>query len=529
MRIDLQSLATKQARLELPRVGDVQPFIAFDSASGVRGVIQMDAAKQEVQGGFAERVLVSASLLRIADLHLAHTGPAAFDRGAAEVRMHGGQLHLDLTVEHLKIEQGTVALGSVDMEGTVMMRGFVLRQHGAEGELYADYAEFTHCRLNIGPLGFKTPHYVAHGLRLRWSDVAGFSLETRSARAGDLEITIAEHRTRTTGMQLEGMRFRNGQFELDSVVSRTSFLRTSFSPEAAGVPAPRSSRPPPAPAPRGSTPPPRRSSVPPPPEGPILIDWALLDAVTGKVRADACVDMNLAVMARRAEHQFRFNIERGVVNYRKLERGLSRLEDALVGFSARNDKLVFELGLPFMPAMAPAIPLVRWNLSEDDQDLAAREEVRLRVLAAPELRTRLLSEDDAEVDRNGLLRLQRIDVTHLEVSFDLPEVTSAVGARIGKLGITGMHARGEASYLHDGGEIFVQLDAHARTFVTAVSGLPLGEHTLSVGELRAHALDRVNFSMSSRRTCELACDLSGLEIRNVRFSPQPGAVASARL
>jgi len=215
------------------------------------------------------------------------------------------------------------------------------------------------------------------------------------------------------------------------------------------------------------------------------------------------------------------------VNYRKLERGLSRLEDALVGFSARNDKLVFELGLPFMPAMAPAIPLVRWRLSESDQDLAAREEVRLRVLAAPELRTRLLSDDDIEDDRNGLLRLQRIDVTHLEVSFDLPEVASAVGARIGKLGITGMHARGEASYLHDGGEIFVQLDAHARAFVTAVSSLPLGEHTLSVGELRAHALDRVNFSMSSRRTCELACDLSGMEITNVRFGPQPLAAAIA--
>ncbi len=119
-----------------------------------------------------------------------------------------------------------------------------------------------------------------------------------------------------------------------------------------------------------------------PPRGPLKlpvdIDLRLLDRLDGHVEVDVTLDASLPVLGRRkATHQFRVPINRGVINYRQVERGLATLEDAVIDFDVRGHKLVIERDLPIVRLRKN---LVEWHLDAEEMALARQRQVRLRTL-----------------------------------------------------------------------------------------------------------------------------------------------------
>jgi hypothetical protein len=113
-------------------------------------------------------------------------------------------------------------------------------------------------------------------------------------------------------------------------------------------------------------------------------DFRFLDRLNGHLNVDLNLDVKVPLLGRRrGKHAFRVPIENGTINYRKLERNLSPLEDAVIDVELRDDRLILEKDIPLLPFNNKEI--LFWRLDSHEQELAQRRLVRLRTLLNYEL------------------------------------------------------------------------------------------------------------------------------------------------
>ena len=74
-------------------------------------------------------------------------------------------------------------------------------------------------------------------------------------------------------------------------------------------------------------------------------------------------------------HKLRVPVEHGVINFHELERDLSFLEDAVLDFEWKGDRLILEKDIPLVPFDNET--LVSWRLDDEGQALADAERLRL--------------------------------------------------------------------------------------------------------------------------------------------------------
>jgi hypothetical protein len=278
-----------------------------------------------------------------------------------------------------------VRVGSVDVAFGATLHAVELVVQGSTGHLSAERAEFEAFRLGSEGAGVVASPLDTGPLTIHWGDE--FRLTAERASSARLDLIFEDFVVRVEDVALAKLESHDVVFVVRVLWAAGGDVRlvprqTHAAMAKAAVP---------------MADPPRRETDPGAPSAPPLLDWNLFDGLSGRVDVDLGVVLKLPVLERRAVHEFRVAVDRGTVDFRKLERGLAGLEDSLLDFSVRDGELVLELGVPLLPTRGFGRRLIAWELPAAEQPLANDDRVRLARLAQP----RILVGSDSDGDKNA--------------------------------------------------------------------------------------------------------------------------------
>ncbi|HYU15774.1 MAG TPA: hypothetical protein VEL05_06880, partial [Candidatus Acidoferrum sp.] len=243
-------------------------------------------------------------------------------------------------------------------------------------------------------------------------------------------------------------------------------------------------------------------------------DFGFLDRINGHLDVDMTLDISLPVIGRRqATHHFRVPIAAGVINYRELERDLANLEDAFIDVEVRGQTLVIERAIPLIPGLEK--PLVVWDLTPEELDLARRRLVRLRTIP----RLRFVSRGERNDRSSVALRSLRFDDIDIAIGMDPPapgESDSIGRASAADLRVTGRLAHEPP-----------RAPSVELTRVQA-TGASIAAGPLALG--RAHGRPRVEIeSIELGQLAESAATFAGLRPRAASFVARDLRLRNVRL
>ncbi len=166
-------------------------------------------------------------------------------------------------------------------------------------------------------------------------------------------------------------------------------------------------------------------------------DFGFLDRITGRLDVDLTMELSLPVIGRRAAtHHFRVPIVSGALNYRELERDLAGLEDAFIDVEVRGRSLVIERRIPIIGMEKP---LVVWDLTPEELELAKKRVVRLRTVP----RMQIVRSGGGE---KGPVTIKRLHFGNVEIQLALTPREGQPEDALEGLSAATLEARGELAY-----------------------------------------------------------------------------------
>jgi hypothetical protein len=407
VRLAIDRLLSDGLRLELPREGSPPNRLELERGVGVRGVYAHDAETIVLEGLVADELDAATVVWRFGEASRIEAAPLVLGGAEIDLRIARGPLRgrhrlagsiaaRDVQGKAVAITVGPTAIVGVGLEGS----GVSFRTgHGEPTEVKLGRLALAGVALASGDVRVEIESAECRGGALRLgegSDVQGAlaTVELKGGRAkiGDLEIAFAS----ATAQDVRLVRTANGLevgvgalelrgVDLDSAAAKLRVVKALASHGLRFV--------------RGALSIPDLSideasfdvalAKPQPPEAPTSgrvarsqpIDLEFLDRLSGRVNVDLNVDVRLPVIKRRvAVHRFRIPIDKGTIDFHELERDLSFLEDAVLDFKLKDDRLVFEKDIPLIPFDEETI--VYWQLDDDEIRMAENNMVWLRRLAA---------------------------------------------------------------------------------------------------------------------------------------------------
>lgn len=403
MQVELSQLSLEGMSLELPpheSDGVALPArkAQIREAKGLRGALRTDP------GVTLEGVAASEVMLGALDWHFGKKTFLATDRPAklGGVRAHidtsGSQVELDVALSSLQAEQLRLSVGAMTIVAEVDAVTLVLAVHGDDvGYLLAEQALFKALELRSGDLVLSMPELRVRRLNVDWGGEV-FKLEAATAEGELMTVSIAGGVIDANDVALTAFGLQGDAITLGVASIRKLTLEASLSKKASPT--------------EGA-----------PKSGAAVFDYGLLDGLSGHLNVDAHVDIAVPIIHhRRATHELRIPIEDGSIDYRKLESNLAPLEDSLIDFSVRGSALVLELGLPLIRTRGRGKPILRWDLSPQDLELAEERRVRLAVL--PRVRAANTTEPPKkeEDDKESSVRLRSLSLENLDAALHLSAV-----------------------------------------------------------------------------------------------------------
>lgn len=372
MKISLERLDARGMQVELPGTGGERFVIA--AASGMRGTLLQEAGRLTLSGA-AESLVAQALHLMLGALGLSSAGGATFEGFGVALEQSEGHLSLDVTAGGIAAAGLAVEIDAVRVTGAVQLGGARLLVRDGDGSLEAERVELSDVTLRIGDVQVEAPALTCAGVALRWGS-NGFVLEARTFEAPVLQLLTKDVRFAATNVALRALALDDRHVEVGQITFAGGQLSLGFAP------------------PRKVA----RGSVPPAAPRHPLVDWHVLDSLSGGIDVDVDVDLTVPILGRRkATHRMRIPIEGGSIDFRALENNLAALENAVLDFSVRDGALVLERVNPLFPARGHGKPVVVWQLDATDHAIAEVDRVRLAVLP----RARVVSSDDGEHEREG--------------------------------------------------------------------------------------------------------------------------------
>lgn len=274
-------------------------------------------------------------------------------------------LLLELTDTIASGREISLSVAGFDVRGQVSLEGAHLHLAGREGTVTASRLLITNVTIMGHGLRLGGQELVATNVSTSWGESA-LRLRAASVDIRALQV-IGDHEPLDGTLVLEGITISDLAVNGDQV--QLARLRVAATKVDVAVPAHEADAAKPA-----------ASGSPP------ILDRFLgvLDRLTGHINVDLGLDLTVPVIGRRrATHHFRMPIDAGTIDYRQLEDNLSTLEDSLLDFSVRDEGLVLEVGIPFLPTRGKGKPIVTWALNDADVALAHQQRVRLSILAKP--------------------------------------------------------------------------------------------------------------------------------------------------
>jgi hypothetical protein len=252
---------------------------------------------------------------------------------------------------------------------------------------------------------------------------------------------------------------------------------------------------------------------------PLVLD--ALDGLDGKIDVDLTADATVPVIGvRRATHHFRLAVDSGTLNFHRLEKSLSALEDAVLDFKVRGNDLVLERDLPLMNK-----PLVSWSLKERDMTLAQRNLVRIARLFDYRVESSGVEKPSNKKKSSFELRELSFDGLDIELTLaggtgiDLPRGGRIELGEDGRPALDELAVRGTIRYKPNATER-TKVEVSASQLNVGLNAVPVGGRALSVSAITLDAIEKGSVRFAGFKPDGVDATLRDLEILSVRFVPR---------
>jgi hypothetical protein len=506
MKLTIDRLLADGLRLELPREDGPPDHVELSRGVGARGTYAHDAAWVLLEKMSADELDAASLLLHLAAGRTVAVAPLALRRAEVDLRIARapllGRARLtgriaasSATGRALALELGAATRAvfeSLEARGVEYLR----QPEGTRAALSS--VEASNIRVDLGGARIAADGLTVEGLRVRDGAAGALEIEACRAEARGFEVTLGERvRVRCARLDLpKGLRYDAARLTVPAVAWDEIEVDLMLAAPAEG----RSAAP-------------DQARTPP--------DLRVLDGLAGWVHADVTVDAKIPFLKRRlATHEFRVPIDRGTIDFHELERDLSLLEDAVLDFKVKGDRLVLEKDIPLIPFDEETI--VYFPLDEEEQHLARGDRVRLRTLASPKLPARPAKEGPSSFE------LVRIDADPIEASLRLlgPSSVAWPGGRvrlgtdaapaIGELRVRGAIRHRPADAPQPG-----EIRADARDLRAALERAEAGAWALSAAEVTLAELADAWLALEGLRPTRARASLKGGAMRDIALERRP--------
>ncbi len=250
------------------------------------------------------------------------------------------------------------------------------------------------------------------------------------------------------------------------------------------------------------------------------INLDALDGLDGKINVDLTADATVPFLGRRrATHHFRLDVDSGTINFHRLEKSLSTLEDAVLDFRVKGNDLVLERDIPLMKKT-----LVSWPLQSRDMALAQRQLVRIARLFDYRVET---DEGDAPAkDSKRSLELRELSFDGLDVELalaggagvDLPWGGRLLLGEDGRPALDDLTIRGSVRF-KPGANERTKLDVSASMLNIGLNAMRLGNSALSISAISVHALEKGSIRFAGVKPDGIDATLRDVELLSIRLVP----------
>jgi len=357
--------------------------------------------------------------------------------------------------------------------------------------------------LAVGDTEVKAAGVTLTGLRLVRGE-AGVAVEADAATLTGVEVTSGQRRVRSPELRLGALRYGPDGVSFARLVADELALAIEGINAEGAAPSPDA----------------EPAEEPPPGTRRVLgVDLPLLDGLDAKLEADIVVDLKLPVIERRvATHRLRLDVDRGVIDFKQLEGGLSTLENAILDFEVVDAGLMLELD-----AVVVKRELLLWPLADEGMRLARRNKVRLRTLACPTMVVPAASPKDDD-DAPSPVALRRVEVKDIRVEGALRGASLLpVGDGTLRLGVGDTHALGRlrvtgaVAYDPDGAPPDTALSVELADLDVGLDAVALGARRLDVSRARLGQLADAKVTLRGVRPRAVTATLRAVEVEGFRL------------
>lgn len=502
MKISLERLDASALQVDLPGSGD---RIVVRAAAGLRGTLERDDERLALSGVRAESIALETLRLLLGRLVLASSAGATFADFGLTLEQSKDRLAFELTATSLVALDLEVAIDDVVVAARVELTGVRLSVAGSDGSIEAERMVLSGFSLGIGEVAVTAERLIGLGVTIRWG-TKGFSLGARSLEGQPLELRTKSLSLSTTGVAVDAFALDSRHIMLRRLAIATGQVAVTLSPPEPAPDRTRTSAPPPTSvAPRASVP---ASSIPAEP----LIEWRVLDFLSGDIDVDVDLDLTVPIIGtRKATHRLRVPIERGLLDFRALENNLSALENALLDFSARDGALVLERVNPLFPARGSGKPLVIWDLDATDYAVAQTNRVRLAVLH----RARM-AKGDSEPPKSTAppsrrsIALRKLGLLRSNVRLTLAPVDGPLAGMVRPHRVDALVLQGSVFHHPGAPPREASLLGELKGVALGLHGLKLGTTGLDVSSLTVASLSPIEIQFLDVHPTKVQLDLAGL-------------------
>ncbi|ACY18932.1 hypothetical protein [Haliangium ochraceum] len=557
MRFSLKQTSARAFDLSLPDEQGHTRKLGFENIADLGGAVEINESAVLVEQASARQAQLASALWELTQGSI-----------SAESAVTVSELFVDGQIPKASAEAlpllGRVALKRLSTDALILdgfmprlavglaVEGLDLEQRAEGGQVVANALEVRTLETILGDFLLRAETVRAESAAARWGDAASAAqvAETEAdTKAVDIDAGLLKANglsARSRSIELDGDELRIHDISVRGsmyTVSKLEADKLSCTIDLTAAPV------------DGDEVSAEKPAAPPPPKAkpsgkpnPFVIDWRLLDRVDGELDVDATVDVHLPVIRRRkATHCFRVPIERGILNYRQLESGLSMLENAVIDFELRKNKLVIERDLPIIRMRKN---LVEWDLDAEGVALAKQRRVRLRTLP----HYRIVSSGDNKGGGGGDVKLQGLDLDNLRIEFSATKPTAPAKAQVVSLeggaapaaapaapaapaAVNGPQPQFEGvlsdfllTRLSIGGELHYPdgqgiLNIKIKQLLTGLRGLRVGDLRIDVGAVRLEALEDGKVHFDGMKPTKITLTLRGLALENVVVEKLPGDAA----
>ncbi len=523
IRLTLSDLFSRQLELELPDSdGTGKRYVKLEHLTEVGGYLDYHAPIAELRPLAVKELQISGLEWRIPGGRVFFGTPATVavlnvDGAFSFAGDAGIPLDGELFVSSLDTEVVTIELATRRISCDFRADRLVLVQNDRVGHAAFGAIDAKNLQTALGGFFVRLDGLQAQTSRASWEpdqtryEAAAVTLRRLSTHNKQVELE-ADQLELPAGLDLGPEGLAVGELAIDQATLVLNDLTALLSP-------------PDPPAPDPATPAPDPPVEPGDPEVPRLglIDLRLLDQLDGQVDVDATVDATVPVIGhRRATHHFRVAVDDGTINFKKLERDLASLEDAVIDFEVRNGHLVLERDVPIIPWLQK--PIVTWALNDVERGLARKKVVRLRTLFNYSIPNENGGERaDGRTERSGGVTLRSLSCDGVDVALRLaepPADRSLVGP-LSRATLAGLTITGGFGHVAEGTSPAGELTIAAADLDFSVRDLDIGGLRFSAANIHVDAIESARLEFTGLRPGKLVATLHGVRLTGGTLRPPP--------